>query len=164
LPASISIPITGRSRPGFAVSYLEADWAASANLRYDVNTASRGVTMGAPFLAGAGNGFVSGNERFGYFTLLCKIGKRSFGPVGYFEAQTTADRPDLGIACTPAICGFQSPIAVGALIGYDFGPVALQTWFDQTVECANSVCGLDVRARMSFRIWAPDVKPLVAKN
>lgn len=150
--------------PGFAVSYLDANWTASANLRYDINSASRGVTMGAPFLAGAGNGFISGNELFGDFTLLYKIGKWSIGPVGYFEAQTTADRPGLGVACTPAICGFQSQIAVGALVGYDFGPVAVQTWFDQTVECANAVCGLDVWARMSFRIWAPDVKPLVAKN
>ncbi len=151
--------------PAFALSYLDANWLASANLRYDINTASRGVTMAAPFLAGAGNGFVSGNELFGDLTALYKIGKWSIGPVGYFEAQTTADRPGLGVACTPAICGYQSQIAVGALVGYDFGPVAVQTWFDQTVECKNAVCGLDVWARMSFRIWAPEgPKPLVAKN
>jgi len=43
-----------------------------------------------------------------------------------FEAQTTADKPGGGIACTPAICGFQSQIGVGWLFGYDFGPVAMQ--------------------------------------
>ena len=67
--------------------------------------------------------------------------------------------------CTPAICGNQSQIAVGALVGYDFGPVAVQMWFDDTVECQNAVCGLDVWGRMSFKIWGYDApKPLVAKN
>ena len=65
----------------------------------------------------------------------------------------------------PAICGNQSQIAVGALVGYDFGPVAVQMWFDDTVECQNAVCGLDVWGRMSFKIWGYDApKPLVAKN
>ncbi len=108
--------------PGWAVSYLDANWLLSANFRYDINTASRGVTMGAPFLGGAGNGFVSGNELFGDFTALYKIGKWSIGPVGYFEAQTTTDRPGMGVTCTPAICGMQSQVALGGLVGYDFGP------------------------------------------
>jgi hypothetical protein len=33
----------------------------SANFRYDINTASRGVTMGAPFPGPAANGHVSGS-------------------------------------------------------------------------------------------------------
>jgi len=52
-------------------------------------------------------------------------------------------------------------------VGDDFGPVAFQVWFNQTVECANTVCGLDVRGRTSFQIWGPEAvlaKPLVAKN
>jgi hypothetical protein len=36
--------------PGAALSYLDANWLLSANFRYDINTASRGVTMGAQFL------------------------------------------------------------------------------------------------------------------
>jgi hypothetical protein len=136
----------------------------SANFRYDINTASRGVTMGAPFLGPAANGFISGNELFGDLTALYKVGKWQFGPVAYFEAQTTADRPGGGVGCTPAICGFQSQIAVGALVGYDFGPVAVQAWFDDTVECQNAICGLDVWGRMTFKIWGPEApKPLVSK-
>jgi Putative MetA-pathway of phenol degradation len=151
--------------PGAAVSYLDANWLASANFRYDINTASRGVTMAAPFIGSAANGFISGNELFGDFTVLYKIGKWQIGPVAYFEAQTNVDRPGGGVACTPAICGFQSQVAVGGLVGYDFGPVAVQLWFDDTIECQNAVCGLDVWGRMSFRIWAPEApKPLVAKN
>ena len=152
--------------PGFAVSYLDANWMASANFRYDVNTASRGVTM-TPFIgAAAENGFVSGNLLFGDLTALYKIGKWSFGPVGYFVAQTTADRPGGGVPCTPAICGFQSQVDVGGLVGYDFGPVAFQVWFDRSVECANCIGnGWDAWGRVSFKIWGPDApKPVVAKN
>jgi hypothetical protein len=152
--------------PGWAISYLDANWLLSANFRYDVNTASRGVTMSVPFMpAGSANGFVSGNELFGDLTALYKVGKWQIGPVAYFEAQTTADRPGGGVACTAALCGYQSQVAVGGLVGYDFGPVAVQAWFDDTVECQNAVCGLDVWARMTFKIWGPEApRPLVAKN
>jgi hypothetical protein len=62
-------------------------------------------------------------------------------------------------------CGFRVGIAVGALVGYDFGPLAVQVWFDQTVECANAVCGLDVWGRFSFKIWGPETpKPVTSKN
>jgi hypothetical protein len=85
--------------------------------------------------------------------------------VAYFEAQTTADKPGGGVPCTPAICGYQSQIALGALVGYDFGPVALQAWFDDTVECQNAICGIDVWARVTFKILGFDApKPLAAKN
>jgi hypothetical protein len=155
--------------PGWAVSYLDANWMASANFQYDINTASAGHNMGlggTPF----GTGYVSGNELFGDLTLLYKVGKWSFGPVGYFEAQTTADTAGGGGCAALATsglgaCAYQSQVAVGALVGYDFGPVAVQAWFDDTVECKNAVCGLDVWGRMSFKIWGFDTpKPLVAKN
>lgn len=152
--------------PAFAVSYLDANWLLSANFRYDIAFASAGVTTALPtFDPAAAKGYVNGNELFGDLTALYKVGKWSFGPVGYFEAQTTTDRPGNGLPCNPGICGNQSQIAIGALAGYDFGPVAFQVWFDDTVECQNAVCGLDVWGRVSFKIWGPDAaKPLVAKN
>jgi hypothetical protein len=154
--------------PAFAVSYLDANWLLSANFRYDINTASRGVTM-SPFIAPANNGFVSGNELFIDWTALYKVGKWQFGPVGYFELQTTGDKPGNGVACVSAagtICGWDDQIDVGFLVGYDFGPVAVQVWADQTVYSKDNIgYGWDVWGRMSFRIWAPEaVKPLVAKN
>jgi hypothetical protein len=151
--------------PGWALSYVDASWLLSANFRYDINTASRGVTMGAPFLGPAANGYISGNELFGDLTALYKIGKWQLGPVAYFEAQTTADRPGGGFSCTPALCGYQSQIALGALVGYDFGPVAVQMWFDDTLECRNAICGIDVWGRMTFKIWGPEApKPVISKN
>jgi hypothetical protein len=51
------------------------------------------------------------------------------------------------------------------LVGYDFGPVALQVWFDDTVECQNAVCGLDVWGRVTFKILGFEApKPLTSKN
>jgi hypothetical protein len=152
--------------PAWAISYLDASWLLSANFRYDVNFASRGVTMGEPLIgAAAARGYTSGNELFGDLAALYKLGRWEIGPVGYFRGQTTADRPGDGIKCTPSICGYQSQVAVGGLVGYDFGPVSVQTWFDQTVECRNAICGLDVWARMNFKIWgAETAKPLAAKN
>ena len=151
--------------PGWAVSYLGNNWLLSANFRYDINTASRGVTMGSAFLGNAANGYLSGNELFGDFTALYKIGKWQIGPVAYFEAQTTNDKPGGGVTCTAALCGNQSQIAVGALVGYDFGPVQVQAWFDDTAQCQNAVCGLDVWGRMNFKIWGYDApKPLAVKN
>jgi hypothetical protein len=61
--------------------------------------------MGSAFLGNAANGYLSGNELFGDFTTVYKIGKWQIGPVAYFEAQTTNDKPGGGVACTPAICG-----------------------------------------------------------
>ena len=156
--------------PAFALSYLSSSWLLSGNFRYDINTASKGNTM-LNIVPGAA-GFYSGNELFGDLTALYKIGKWSIGPVAYFEAQTTADKPGAGISCAAAalafggpVCGYQSQVAVGGLIGYDFGPVSVQTWFDDTVSCKNAVCGLDVWGRMSFRLIGFEApKPLVAKN
>lgn len=156
--------------PGFAVSYLDRDWLISGNFRYDINTPSRGITLAVPAIpfvgAAASNGFVSGNELFGDLSVLYHVGKWEFGPVGYFDVQTTPDRLGGGIACTPALGGMQSQIAVGALVGYDFGPTKIQVWVDQTVECvASGMCGTDVWSRLSFRLWGPDAKPpVVAKD
>ena len=141
--------------PGWAVSYLDANWLLSANFRYDINTASRGVTMGAPFLGGAGNGFVSATSCLATSPLSTRSANgRS---VRSATSKRRPRRPSRkGVTCTPAICGMQSQVALGGLVGYDFGPVAVQVWFDQTVECQNAVCGLDVWARMNFRIWPRD--------
>jgi hypothetical protein len=154
--------------PGWAISYLDANWLLSANFRYDINTASPGVTM-SPFIGAAAKGFTSGNELFGDFTALYKVGKWSFGPVGYIEVQTTADKPGSGVACTYGVgglCGWDTQVDLGFLIGYDFGPVSVQVWADQTAYSKDNIgYGFDVWGRMSFRIWGPEAaKPLVAKN
>ena len=98
----------------------------AANFFYDINTKSGGRVLGAGF----GGPVTSGNALYGDFHALYKLGKWSFGPVGYFEEQTT---PDSGCP-TPAVCGMLSNVAVGGLVGYDFGPVDLQMWVTDSVS------------------------------
>ena len=103
----------------------------------------------------------SGNALYGDFFAAYKLGKWEFGPVAYFEAQTTADT---GPGC-PALCGNLSNVAVGGLVGYDFGPVDIQVWVTDSVARQNAIDGVNVWTRLGFRIWAPEAaKPLVAKN
>jgi hypothetical protein len=143
--------------PAAAISYLGNNWVASANFYYDINTQSSGVCC-------AGLPITSGNALYGDFFAAYKIGKWELGPVAYFEAQTTADS---GPGCTtaPAACAFYSNVAVGGLVGYDFGPVDIQVWVTDSVARQNAIDGLDFWTRIGFRIWAPEApKPLVAKN
>jgi hypothetical protein len=62
--------------------------------------------------------------------------------------------------------------AVGALVGYDFGPASFSVWATQEVsaKASNTAASVDpsvvaqgttVFATLSYRLWAPDepVKP-----
>jgi hypothetical protein len=74
--------------PAAALSYLSANWAASANFYYDINTRSSG-----PCCSGAGapgTAVTSGNTLYGDFFAAYKFGKWEIGPVAFFEQQTTA--------------------------------------------------------------------------
>lgn len=143
--------------PTFAISYLANNWVLSANFFYDFNTQSTGVCC-------AGVKVTSGDAIYGDFTAAYKFGKWEIGPVGYFEAQTTADS---GTGC-PALCGTYQTAAIGGLVGYDFGPVDLQVWVTDSFVGNNTPQGsggINVWTRLGFRLWAPEApKPLVAKN
>jgi hypothetical protein len=156
--------------PTFAVSYLSANWVASANFFYDINTRSTGTCCAADA------SYTSGNALYGDLSAVYKFGKWSFGPVGYFEVQTTNDTASVAGVSTCAVpvangatyCGNYSTVALGGLIGYDFGPVDLQLWVTDQVEGANTPAGagdIIIWTRLGFRLWAPEAaKPLVAKN
>ncbi len=152
--------------PTFAIAYLANNWVLAANFFYDINSKTAGHCCASSLLPAAaipagGFGITSGNALYGDFTAAYKFGKWEVGPVGYFEVQTTADT---GTGC-PALCGNLSNVAVGGLVGYDFGPVDLQVWVTDSVARSNAIDGLDIWTRLGFRIWAPESpKPLVAKN
>ncbi len=154
--------------PTFAVSYLGNNWVLSGNFFYDFNTRSTGpcCLLGAPTV----NSYNNGDTFYGDLTALYKFGKWSIGPVGYFEVQTTNDSiggPG-GAALCATFCGDYSNVAIGGLVGYDFGPVDLQVWVTDVVESRNAPAGVGslwVWTRLGFRLWAPEApKPLVAKN
>ncbi len=159
----------------FAVSYLSANWNITGNFFYDFNTATKGnCCVGAAAPAGVilpGLSETSGNLFYGDLHALYKLGKWSFGPVGAFEVQTTSDT---GSACSNVVaaplgvCNRFSYGQVGALVGYDFGPVDLQVWATDGIWSQNAAGGpgtIEVYTRLGFRLWAPEApKPLVAKN
>ncbi len=159
--------------PTFAIAYLDKNWVLAANFFYDINTNSSGpcCLIGVAGLTGT-NTFQNGNVLYGDLTAVYKFGKWSIGPVGYFEVQTTADSmggPGAAGLCA-TFCGNMSNVAVGGLLGYDFGPVDLQIWVTDAVEAANSPIGvgaLFIWTRIGFRLWGPEAapaKPLVDKN
>jgi hypothetical protein len=143
--------------PQFAIAYLANNWVLAANFFYDINTQSAGVCC-------SGLTITSGNALYGDFTAAYKFGKWELGPVAYFEVQTTNDTGP-GCVAAPAVCANLRNVAVGGLVGYDFGPVDLQLWITDSVSRNNAIDGLDFWTRLGFRIWAPEApKPLVAKN
>ena len=152
--------------PSLAISYLGNNWVASANMFYDINTKSQGVCCHQD------STITSGNVFYADLTALYKVGKWSIGPVGYVEAQTTADTGSgcstINVVTGVAPCGRVGKAAAGGLVGYDFGPVDLQVWVTDQFWAQDSPVGpgnLDVWMRLGFKLWgfeAP-VAPLVSK-
>jgi hypothetical protein len=160
--------------PKAALAYLGKDWHLAVNFDYDIHTASAGHTgtfaalqaAGVPGIAAMGVGYVSGQQAFVDWSATYHMGKWEMGPVGYFKWQTTADRPGNGFTCaTIAIpCGNDTDIALGALVGYNFGPVNFQTWVTKSIYTRDDfgTGGLSVWTRMSFRLWGVD-QPMYKK-
>jgi hypothetical protein len=159
--------------PHAAVTYFADGWNLTANFVYDFNAASAGHTgafAGTP-LAAFGRGYRSGDQAFLDLTTTKKIGNWEIGPVAYFMWQTTPDRPGGGYSCSTlaattqslVTCGRATDYAIGGLIGYDFGPVALKTFFTDSVYTRDNVGGLAVWTKLSFRLWGPEA-PASAAN
>jgi hypothetical protein len=163
--------LTGNGSPGSAYwtfqpevigSYLKDGWNLSAAIYEEFNTRST-VSQ-----------YRSGDILHADFTATKSIGKWTFGPVAYYEGQVSND------SCT-ATCGYATGTllnaqrfnvwAVGALVGYDFGPAALSLWATQEVsaKASNPVVvaetgddfslvpqGLTVFGTLSYRLWGPD--------
>lgn len=152
--------------PGAAISYLSPQWNASLNMVYQIYTASQGFNCAALCGTVFAPGYQNGDQFAGDWHILYKLGKWEFGPVGYFVWQTTADKAG-GPGCIPGgPCGTQNFVGLGALVGYDFGPVDLQVWATDTVWSHDTAeAGWTIWTRFGFRLWAPEApRPLVAKN
>ena len=150
--------------PALSFAYLGGSWVAAGNFFYEINTRSQGVCCSQDAA------ITDGNLLIGDLTLLYKIGKWSFGPVGAFEVQTTADTGCAGLVgpSGAALCGRRTNAQVGALVGYDFGPVDVQAFAMGVVEgqdTPQTTGGWNLGTRISFKIWGPSAPaPLVTKN
>jgi hypothetical protein len=163
--------------PHAAVSYLANGWDLTAHLLYDFNTASAGYS--SPFAgtpaAAFGMGYRSGDQAFLDLTGTKKFGKWEIGPVAYFEWQTTSDQPGSGFTCAQMLaatklgCGRATDYAVGGLVGYDWGPVALKVLMTESVYHSDELGGFALWTKLVIPLWAPDAaspvkKPLFSKN
>jgi hypothetical protein len=129
----------------FALSYTSDGWNLTANVIWGIQLDSvtdRPQTSPCPTpfaLRGCNPDFVNVDV-----TATKKIGKWEIGPVAY--GSTDLNRPIVGYQK-------QSQIAVGGLIGYDFGPLTLQTYITTEVT-ENNYGGRDTRG------WARLILPL----
>jgi hypothetical protein len=132
-----------------AVSYTGGGWNLTANLIYGTHFDSVNADpqlSPCPFVGG-----LNCNPDFINLDLTAtkKFGKWEFGPVafGSWDVSTPLD-------------GYQRQrqIAVGGLVGYDFGPVNLQMYATTDVTQDN-YNGYDTRlwTRITFPIWNPKV-------
>jgi hypothetical protein len=149
-------------QPEVIVSYLKDGWNLSAAIYEEFNTRSS-VTQ-----------YKSGDILHADFTATKTIGKWTFGPVAYYEGQVSNDSCSVNCAYTSGtLLNAQrfNVWAVGALVGYDFGPAALSVWATREVsaKASNTAAiaatgedeslvsqGTTVFATLSYRLWAPD--------
>src|ERR1700722_16529 len=151
-------------QPEVIVSYLANGWNLSAAVYEEFNTAS---TI---------SHYTSGDILHADFTATKTIGKWTFGPVAYYFGQVTDDSCPVSCVALGQSIGTHAQRydvwAVGALLGYDFGPAAVSIWATQEVSAKSSAAaatvaalgtdpslvpqGTTVFATLSYRIWAPD--------
>jgi hypothetical protein len=151
-------------QPEVIVSYLKDGWNLSAAIYEEFNTRNT-VTQ-----------YQSGDILHADFTATKTIGKWTFGPVAYYYGQVSDDSCTAackyagGALATLANAQRSNVWAVGALVGYNFGPAALSVWATQEVSAkasnpASAALGADpslttqgmtVFATLSYRIWGPE--------
>lgn len=151
-------------QPELFLSYLKDGWNLTAFLSEEINTANT-ITS-----------YRSGNVLHAEFTATKSIGKWTVGPVGYYVGQVTDDRSSAFYRQSINTNRFDI-YAAGALVGYNFGPAALNVWAvdefyakawgggppGSAVDTASVTKGYKVFANLSFRIWAPE-EPIAPKR
>jgi hypothetical protein len=139
----------------FALSYTSNDWNLTANVIYGIQLDS--VTdrpqispCPAPFgFNGCNPDFINVD-----LTAIRTLGKWELGPVAFGNADLTAP-----------IASYQkqSQIAVGGLLGYDFGPLTVEAYATTDVV-EHNYGGWATRGwfRISIPLWTP--QPLTTKG
>ena len=131
-------------QPEAALSYMGDGWDLTAHLVYNINTKNNTTN------------YRSGDQLFLDLTATKTIGRWEVGPVGYYDKQLTADRNDGGFygpAGAMPTFGHPEQFAIGALLGYDFGPVKMQGYLTHEVIANES-------AVSGTRVWSRLFLPL----
>jgi hypothetical protein len=120
------------AREGLNLAYTGDGWKAAANLNYQFQRHS--YLTNSP----------SANDNFVYdLTLTKRIGKWEIGPVGFGSTEVNQRASPIQT----------SQFAVGALLGYDFGPVTTQFYVTHDVTQRN-LGGYETR------VWSRIIIPL----
>ena len=143
-------------QPEFIVSYLKDGWNLTANTFAEINTKNT-IT-----------GYHSGDILHAEFRATKSIDNWTFGPVAYYFGQVSGDKSSAFYGNAINTNKYDE-WAVGGLIGYNFGHVALDVWAMKEFkpnptggtaipgrDSAVALEGYSVFAQLSYRLWAPD--------
>ena len=128
------------------VSSPVADHSGSLNQRFAISYTANGYNLSANLIYG---NQISSHTNPDFLNLdltaTKAFGKWSFGPVGYYSTDTS----------TP-FSGYlrQSQFALGVLVGYDFGPVIMQTYLTGASPRAITVATIPASGCASSFRWA----------
>lgn len=111
--------------PNVTLSYLANGWNISARFDLEMSTHN-------PY-----TGYRNGNILHSEFKAVKNIGKWRIGPVGYYYGQVSSDQSSRYYNNAINVNRY-NVWALGALIGYDFGPVALTAWALQDIHADSS--------------------------
>jgi hypothetical protein len=162
-------------QPHLVFSYVKGGWNLTSYMYYEHNSRNRR------------SDYTSGDIFHADFTATKQFGQWTVGPVAYYVAQTTSDKPGLrtdaalsaAIPVAGGIHGFNAgkfeAFAVGGLVGYNFGRLAVTAWatneiFSRTFggnpgtpllstipfTSDTTAKGWTVFARLTSQLWAPD--------
>ena len=146
-------------QPHLVLSYVKDGWNLTSYMYYEYNTQNRK------------SGYTTGGILHLDFTGTKQFGPWTIGPVAYYAAQITSDRPSditdgafAALTSLPGgVHGFNAgkfeTFALGGLVGYDFGAMALQIWATKEVvsRAFGSNSGTPFLSQIPFATDPPEM-------
>jgi hypothetical protein len=144
-------------QPNLVFSYLKDGWNFTANIYDEINTRNT-ITK-----------YQSGDTLDVELTAAKTIGRWTVGAIGYYVGQVTDDKSSAFYGGAINVNRY-ALWAAGGLVGYNFGPAALNVWATKEFSASASggtfgppgfdtatiTKGYTIFASLSFRIWGPD--------
>ncbi|MDR5645486.1 SphA family protein [Burkholderia cenocepacia] len=107
-------------QPGFAISYLKNGWNLTATTMAELNTPNWTTN------------YRTGDILHANFVATKTLGKWTFGPIATYVGQVSDDSSSSFYKYAVNVNRYNI-FSVGALVGYDFGPAAVNTWFTKDI-------------------------------
>jgi len=126
--------------PEVAASYLSNGYDLSVHVVYNTNTKNTATN------------YTSGDQILIEGQAAKWFGKYELGVVGYFDQQISDD-VNTGTTFPKTNLTHPQQVALGGLVGYDFGPLKLQGWLTEDVQATNG-------GSQGTRFWTKIVIPL----